>query len=84
MVYIPSYVSPFRLRSLMGSSYYSRTLLITNPTEDALARRVNEMSCQLEALRMKSERPYENDFNTAPTFTSKIMEELISPRFKMS
>ena len=37
----------------------------------------------LEALRMRLERPYELDFNAAPTFTSKIMEQVIPPRFKM-
>ena len=67
----------------MGSSHYSGTLSITNPIEDALTRRVNEMGHQLEALRMKSERPYENHFNMAPTFTSKIMEKSVPPRFKM-
>ena len=41
------------------------------------------MGHQLEALRMKSERPYENGFNIAPAFTSKIMEEPIPPQFKM-
>ena len=64
--------------------HYSRTLSITNPIEDALVRRVNEMGYQLEALRMRFEHPYELDFNAAPTFTSKIMEQSIPPRFKMS
>ena len=41
------------------------------------------MDCKLEALRMRSECPYELDFNVAPAFTSKIMEQPIPPRFKM-
>ena len=41
------------------------------------------MGRQLEALRMRSERPYELDFNTALGFTSKIMEDPIPPWFKM-
>ena len=81
--YVPSYVLPISPRSVASSSHYSRTLPITNPTEDALVRKVNEIGRQLEALKMKSERPYEKDFNTAPAFTSKIMEELIPPRIKM-
>ena len=32
---------------------------------------------------MKSECPYEEGFNTALAFTSKIMEKPILPRFKM-
>ena len=41
------------------------------------------MSHELEALRMRSEHPYELDFNAAPAFTSEIMEQPISPQFKM-
>ena len=41
------------------------------------------MGRELEALRMRSERPYELDFNAAPAFTSEIMEQPIPPRFKM-
>ena len=41
------------------------------------------MDHQLEALKVKSERPYEKDFNMTPPFTSKIMDEAIPPRFKM-
>ena len=41
------------------------------------------MGCELEALRMRSEHPYELDFNAASAFTSKIMEQPIPPRFKM-
>ena len=41
------------------------------------------MGRKLEALRMRSEHPYELDFNTAPDFTSKIMEQPVSLRFKM-
>ena len=32
---------------------------------------------------MKSDRPYEKKFNTAPPFTSEIIDEAIPPRFKM-
>ena len=42
------------------------------------------MGHKLEALKMKSECPYEKDFNMAPPFTSEIMEEVIPPWFKMS
>ena len=41
------------------------------------------MGRELEALRMRSEHPYELDFNTAPVFTSKIKEQVIPLRFKM-
>ena len=41
------------------------------------------MGHQLEALRMRSEHPYELDFNMAIAFTSKVMEEPIQPQFKM-
>ena len=67
----------------MGSSHYPRTPLFVSPIEDTLARRVMEMGCELETLMMRSERPYEPDFNAAPTFTSKIMEQPILPWFKM-
>ena len=46
-------------------------------------RKVNEMGCQLEDLKMKSEHPYEKDFNMDPPFTLEIMEEAIPPWFKM-
>ena len=46
-------------------------------------RKVNKMGRQLEALKMKSEHPYEEGFNTALAFISKIMEEPVSPWFKM-
>ena len=83
LAYVPPYVLPISPRSMAGSSHYSKTLPITSPTEDALVRKVNEMGCQLEALKMKSEHPYEKDFNMALAFTSKIMEELVPPQFKM-
>ena len=38
---------------------------------------------QLEALKVKSDRPYERDFNMAPPFTLEIMDKAIPPRFKM-
>ena len=41
------------------------------------------MGHELEALRMRSEYPYELDFNAALAFTLKIMEQLVPPRFKM-
>ena len=41
------------------------------------------MGHELKALRMRSERPYELDFNVAPAFTLKIIEQTIPPRFKM-
>ena len=41
------------------------------------------MGCELEALKMRSEHPYELDFNAALAFTSKIMEQIIPSRFKM-
>ena len=41
------------------------------------------MGCELEALRMRSKHPYELDFNVAPAFTSKIMEQVVPPQFKM-
>ena len=75
LAYVPQYVSPDFLRTMAGSLHYSRILPITNPTKDVLIRSVNKMGRQLEALGMKSEHPYENNFNTALTFTSKIMEE---------
>ena len=67
----------------MGSSCYLGTPLFVSPIEDALVRRVMEMGRELEALRMRSERPYELDFNTASAFTSKIMEQPVLLRFKM-
>ena len=73
------YVSPYILsinpRSIAGSFPYEEILSITSPTEDALVRKVDEMGHQLEALKIKSECPYEEGFNMAPAFTSKIMEE---------
>ena len=66
---------------MASSSHYVGTLPITDPPEDALVQRVNEMGRELEALKMKSERPYENNFNTTLAFTSKIMEEPIPPQF---
>ena len=68
---------------MAGSSQYSGTLSITNFTDDALVRKMDEMGRQLEALKMKSKCPYEKDFNTTLPFTSKIMKEAIPPRFKM-
>ena len=41
------------------------------------------MGHELEALKMRSERPYELDFNMTLAFASKIMEQVISTRFKM-
>ena len=83
LAYIPPYVLSISPRSMMGSSYYSGTLPITSPMEDALVRKVNEMGRQLEALKMKSEGPYKKDFNMAPSFTPEIMDEAILPRFTM-
>ena len=48
-----------------------------------MARRVTEMGHELEALRMRSQHPYELDFNVTLAFTLKIMEQPILPRFKM-
>ena len=81
--YVPQYASSFPPWSPVGSSRYSGTPLFISPTEDALARRVIEMGHELEALRMRSECPYELDFNAAPAFTLKIMEQVIPPRFKI-
>ena len=41
------------------------------------------MGRELKALGMRSKHPYELDFSVAPAFTSKIMEQPISPQFKM-
>ena len=41
------------------------------------------MGRELEALRMRSERRYELDFNVAPAFTLEIMEQIIPSQFKM-
>ena len=68
---------------MVSSLHYVGTLPIVDPTEDALVWRVNEMGDELEALKIKSEHPYESDFNMALAFTSKIMEEFVPPRFKM-
>ena len=51
--------------------------------EGALARKMDEMGRQLEALKVKSNRPYEKGFNMAPPFTPEIMDEAIPPWFKM-
>ena len=67
----------------MNSSHYSKTFSIIDPIEDTLVRKVNEMGHQLEALKIKSEHPYEEGFNTASAFTSKIMEEPILAQFRM-
>ena len=83
IAYGPPYASSYILRSPMGSSRYPGSLLYQIPTEDFLAQRVAEMGHMLEALRMRSERPYELDFNAAPAFTSKIIEQVIPPWFKM-
>ena len=79
LAYIPQYVHSTSSRSTVGSSHYLGTLLITGPIEDALVRKVNEMGRQLEALKMRFECPYEEGFNTASAFTSKIMEEPVPP-----
>ena len=67
----------------MGPSRYPGTPLYQSPVEDVLAHRVAKMGRELEALRMRSEHPYELDFNASLAFTSKIMEQTIPPRFKM-
>ena len=67
----------------MGSSHYPRILLFASLTEDALARRIMKMGHELEALRMRSEHPYELDFNAALAFTSEIIEQPIPFWFKM-
>ena len=41
------------------------------------------MGRQLEALKVKSDRQYEKDFDMALPFTLEIMDEAISPRFKI-
>ena len=81
--YVPQHVHPISPRSTAGSSYYSKNLSIIDPTEDALVRKVNEMGRQLEALKIKFERPYEEGFNMTSAFTSKIIEEPVPARFKM-
>ena len=43
MAYDPPYASPYILRSSVGSSHYSGTLLYQAPAEDFLAQRVAEM-----------------------------------------
>ena len=77
------YISLISSRSTVVSSRYLGTILISGSIEGALAQKVDKMGHQLEALKMKSEHPYEKDFNTAPPFTSEIMEEAVPPRFKM-
>ena len=86
IAYGPSYASPYIPyipRSPLDSSRYPGTPLYQSPAEDVLAQRVAKMGRELEALRMRSERPYELDFNAAPAFTSKIMEQIVPPRLKM-
>ena len=67
------YISPINLGSAANSSHYSRTIPIGDPWEGALAQKVDEMGHQLEALKVKSDRPYEKEFNMAPPFTLKII-----------
>ena len=73
LAYIPLYILSISPRSMVGSSHYSRTLLIVSPIEDVLVRKVNEMGRQLEALKMKSKCPYEEGFNMTLAFISKII-----------
>ena len=46
-------------------------------------KRVEEMGRQLEALKVKSSRPFERDFTTDPPFSARVMNEPIPMRFKM-
>ena len=63
------YSPPISSRSTVGSSRYSMTILISDPIEGALARKVDEMGHQLEALKVKYDHPYEKDFNTSELYS---------------
>ena len=41
------------------------------------------MGHQLEALMVKSARPFKMEFNLEPPFSSQIMSEIVSPKFRM-
>ena len=71
------------LSSTAESSYFPKTTHSNDPKEHQLMKRVEEMGRQLEALKVKSSRPFERDFTTDPPFSARVMSEPIPMRFKM-
>ena len=65
------------------SSYFPKTTRSNDPKEHQLLKKVEEMGRQLEALKVKSSRPFERDFTTDPPFSARVMDEPIPMRFKM-
>ena len=54
-----------------------------DPREDQLIKRVEEMSRQLETLKVRPSRPFERNFTVDPPFSAKVMNEPVPPRFKI-
>ena len=79
----PERPRPASLNSTAESSCFPKVVSDDNPKEGEMVRRVEEMSRQLEALRVRSFRPFERDFTIDPPFSAKIMMEPVLGRFKM-
>ena len=69
--------------STAESSYFPKLTHNDDPKEHQLIKRVEEMGRQLEALKVKSSRPFERDFTTDPLFSARVMNEPVPMRFKM-
>ena len=65
------------------SSCYYRSLLSIDLGGIDLARKVDDMGHQLEALKVRSSYPSDVDFNTEPPFSPQIMSEAVSSKFRM-
>ena len=67
----------------MESSYFYKSLLSTELGGTYLARKVDDMDCQLEALKVRSTCPIKVEFSAEPPFSPRIMHEVVPPKFRM-
>ena len=74
---------PTILGLTVESSYNHRSLPSTDLGGIDLSHKVDDMGRQLEALKVRSIRPFEMEFNIEPPFSSQIMSEIIPPKFRM-
>ena len=64
----PCLTSP---NSTAESSYFPKMAPDNDTREDQLIKRMEEMSRQLETLKVKSSQPFERDFTVDPPFSAK-------------
>ena len=80
---VPKPHRPTSLELAVDSSYYHRSLPSIDLGGVNLTCKVDDMGRQLEALKVRSSRPFDDEFNAELPFSHHIMSEVAPLKFRM-